>query len=324
MVGATATQMPRSSNHPGAPVGVRDSSRQASSSTRSSSLVPEQLTQLTNVIAKPTTAAVAQQIPFLPSFDHAGSFYAGSSIDQPWSAEEDALLHSFVQTLGHQWKKIAELLPGRSKSSTRNRWIRIGKAAVKAAGSARPSSQGYLCRRCGLPKKGHHCGVPAEEQPVLPSSAPVPLGFDLPRRRSVSDAAASLAAEPPPRIVLPVVMAQPLGVYMPDSPHPLTGGPSVDSVERSFLSELQASLEPAEQPAAAASPLFAAGVCLAAAAPAAAPTQPAADPTSVYLSLDILAEESEAAAQALARRVPVVWADKAAPAPDARKGQGPL
>ncbi|EOD23681.1 hypothetical protein EMIHUDRAFT_254903 [Emiliania huxleyi CCMP1516] len=127
MVGATATQMPRSSNHPGAPVGVRDSSRQASSSTRSSSLVPEQLTQLTNVIAKPTTAAVAQQIPFLPSFDHAGSFYAGSSIDQPWSAEEDALLHSFVQTLGHQWKKIAELLPGRSKSSTRNRWIRIGR-----------------------------------------------------------------------------------------------------------------------------------------------------------------------------------------------------
>ena len=96
---------------------------------------------------------------------------------------------------------------------------------------------------------------------------------------------------------------QPLGVYMPDSPHPLTGGPSVDSVERSFLSELQASLEPAEQPAAAASPLLAAGVCLAAAAPAAAPTQPAADPDEPRLSLDILAEESEAAAQALARRV---------------------
>ena len=123
--------MPRSSNRlqpPGAPVGMRDSSRHASSSTRSRSLVPEQLTQLTNVIAKPTTAAVAQQIPCLPSLDHAGSFYAGSSIDQPWSAEEDALLHSFVQTLGHQWKKIAELLPGRSKSSTRNRWIRISKA----------------------------------------------------------------------------------------------------------------------------------------------------------------------------------------------------
>ena len=245
----------------------------------------------------------------------------------PWSAEEDALLHHLVQTLGHQWKKIAELLPGRSSSSTRNRWTRIGKAA-RQPGLPRPSSQGYLCRRCGLPKKGHKCGVPAEEQPVAPSGPTSPLS-DLPRRRSVSDAAASLAAEPPPRIVLPVVMAQPLGVYMPDSPHPLTGGPSVDSVERSFLSELQASLEPAEQPAAAASPLFAAGVCLAAAAPAAAPTHalpaaPAADPDEPRLSLDILAEESEAAAQALARRVPVVWADKAAPAPDARKGQGPL
>ena len=81
IVGATATQMPRSSNRlqpPGAPVGMRDSSRHASSSTRSSSLVPEQLTQLTNVVAKPTAAALAQQIPCLSLFDHAGSLYAGS------------------------------------------------------------------------------------------------------------------------------------------------------------------------------------------------------------------------------------------------------
>jgi len=312
------TQMPRSSHRlqrSARSVGVRGSSRQASSSTRSSSLVPEQLTQLTNFVATPTAAALAQHIPCLLSFDHAGSLCAGSSIDSvpsckatrsgdlPWSAEEDALLHHLVQTLGHQWKKIAELLRGRSSSSTRNRWSRIGKAA-RQPGLPRPSTQGYLCRRCGLPKKGHKCGVPAEEQPVLPSSAPAPLGFDLPRRRSVSDAAISLAAGSPPRIVLPVVMAQPLGVYMPDSPHPQTsGGPSVDSVERSFLSELQASLEPEEQPAAAASK---------------------GDPDEPLLSLDIMAEESEAAAQAPARRVPVVGADKAAPAPDARKKQGPL
>ena len=73
--------MPRSSNRlqPSArPVGVRGSSRQASSSTQSSSLVPEQLTQLTNVVAKPTAAALAQQIPCLSLFDHAGSLYAGS------------------------------------------------------------------------------------------------------------------------------------------------------------------------------------------------------------------------------------------------------
>ena len=127
----------------------------------------------------------------------------------PWSAEEDALLHHLVQTLGHQWKKIAELLPGRSSSSTRNRWTRIGKAAFKTADSARPSSQGYLCRRCGLPKKGHKCGVPAEEQPVAPSGPTSPLS-DLPRRRSVSDAAVSIASRRQVMQQAPMAMGQPL------------------------------------------------------------------------------------------------------------------
>jgi len=137
----------------------------------------------------------------------------------PWSAEEDALLHHLVQTLGHQWKKIAELLPGRSKSSTRNRWTRIGKAAFKAAGSARPSSQGYLCRRCGLPKKGHKCGVPAEEQPVAPSGPTSPL-----------DAAVSIAARrqamqqaPVAPIALHAVRV-PGGLHAVPSVFPVPGG----------------------------------------------------------------------------------------------------
>jgi len=140
----------------------------------------------------------------------------------PWSAEEDALLHHLVQTLGHQWKKIAELLPGRSKSSTRNRWTRIGKAAFKAAGSARPSSQGYLCRRCGLPKKGHKCGVPAEEQPVAPSGPTSPLS-DLPRRRSVSDAAVSIASRRQAMQQAPMAMGQPLHPIC-TPPVPVPGG----------------------------------------------------------------------------------------------------
>jgi len=46
-----------------------------------------------------------------------------------WTAEEDRVICEGVRSLGCKWRKIAALLPGRSDSSVRNRWSRIGESA---------------------------------------------------------------------------------------------------------------------------------------------------------------------------------------------------
>ncbi|KAL1504948.1 hypothetical protein AB1Y20_008715 [Prymnesium parvum] len=47
-----------------------------------------------------------------------------------WTAHEDQVIQDGVKRWGCKWRQIAALLPGRSDSSIRNRWMRLLKAAT--------------------------------------------------------------------------------------------------------------------------------------------------------------------------------------------------
>ena len=51
-----------------------------------------------------------------------------------WSAEEDAIIQAGVAKYGCQWRLVVAQLPGRTDSSTRNRWKRLQKEAAAAGG----------------------------------------------------------------------------------------------------------------------------------------------------------------------------------------------
>ena len=55
---------------------------------------------------------------------------ANSAERKEWTAEEDEVLRSGVETHGCKWRKIAACLPGRSDDAVRNRWNRLRDAAA--------------------------------------------------------------------------------------------------------------------------------------------------------------------------------------------------
>ena len=71
-----------------------------------------------------------------------------------WSSEEDHIIIDGVQLHGHQWRLIVRDLPGRSVSSTRNRWNRIEKGRMMREAGTRGRN---ICHLCWQPKKGHIC-----------------------------------------------------------------------------------------------------------------------------------------------------------------------
>ena len=79
---------------------------------------------------------------------------------QAWSPEEDLIIIDSVKLHGHQWRLIVKELPGRSVSSTRNRFNRIEKGRQMKESGLRGRN---LCHACWQPKKGHICtAVPPE------------------------------------------------------------------------------------------------------------------------------------------------------------------
>jgi hypothetical protein len=73
---------------------------------------------------------------------------------QAWSPEEDLIIIDSVKLHGHQWRLIVKELPGRSVSSTRNRFNRIEKGRQMKESGLRGRN---LCHACWQPKKGHIC-----------------------------------------------------------------------------------------------------------------------------------------------------------------------
>ena len=68
----------------------------------------------------------------------AGGAYlgAGSKNGDMWTPEEDNIIDMAVRMQGLTWKAIAKLLPGRTESGCRNRWVRNQEREFAAAGLA--------------------------------------------------------------------------------------------------------------------------------------------------------------------------------------------
>ena len=71
-----------------------------------------------------------------------------------WSIEEDRAIIDGVTLHGHQWRLIVQALPGRSVSSTRNRFNRLEKGRKMREAGTRGRN---MCHACWQPKKGHIC-----------------------------------------------------------------------------------------------------------------------------------------------------------------------
>jgi len=81
-----------------------------------------------------------------------------------WTVEEDLKFLKLVEKHGKRWSKIAMQLPGRTDNGVRNRWNRMEKAQAQRMQNG--VDNGYRCRRCGQPKRGHICAALTQgEQP---------------------------------------------------------------------------------------------------------------------------------------------------------------
>ncbi len=67
------------------------------------------------------------------------------------------LIQQMVATYGPRWSSIASHLPGRTDNAVRNRFWRMHTGDVRR--SVARLGEGYLCRACGAPKRGHTCSA---------------------------------------------------------------------------------------------------------------------------------------------------------------------
>lgn len=106
---------------------------------------------------------------------------------QMWTADEDRIIEDGVRRFGCKWRQIAALLPGRTDSSIRNRWMRLCKDTHEAT-SAPPLSFGTAVSS----------GVSSSSSaPALPFSAV----SSTPPFSAVSSALLFSEGPPPPQLV---------------------------------------------------------------------------------------------------------------------------
>ena len=116
-----------------------------------------------------------------------------------WSQEEDYIIIDGVKLHGHQWRIIVRKLPGRSVSSTRNRFNRIEQGRMMRETGTRGRN---MCHFCWQPKKGHICTAAPASGPHVVTQAlvvrPAPLPFVVAQQGAVPHVAGPSDANPAP------------------------------------------------------------------------------------------------------------------------------
>ena len=78
-----------------------------------------------------------------------------------WQPHEDILLNEAIREFGNKWIKVERYFTKRgikrTTSSFRNRMMRIRNGESKI----REKKASHICRKCGLIRRGHTCGVKA-------------------------------------------------------------------------------------------------------------------------------------------------------------------
>jgi hypothetical protein len=69
-----------------------------------------------------------------------------------WTEDEDEIIDRAVAEQGHAWRNIALLLPGRTHSGCRNRWVRLQERRLAQAGMHVTGATGVMdvLRRIGV------------------------------------------------------------------------------------------------------------------------------------------------------------------------------
>lgn len=139
----------------------------------------------------------------------------GALRTRPWASAEDKVVCNGVELHGFKWSHIASALPGRTPNAVRNRWNRLEKdrlwrenlqaqyqadATVEGATTgpealARSVFQGYACRRCGQPKRGHSCPYEDTTPRLLALPLPTAAPCRAPSGRKRARAHAVLLAQ---------------------------------------------------------------------------------------------------------------------------------
>lgn len=149
-----------------------------------------------------------------------------------WTKEEDYIIIDGVKLHGHQWRLIVRDLPGRSVSSTRNRWNRIEKGRMMREAGARGRN---ICHLCWQPKKGHICtakGLGACPQVAKQTLVVRPATFIVAQQRAVPHVPGQGAAPhvPEPSESKPVPNANPPNVQKSSSMLSVLGGEDLSAI----------------------------------------------------------------------------------------------
>jgi hypothetical protein len=72
------------------------------------------------------------------------SYLSPHVVNGAWTADEDRLLLTKAEELGHQWKTLERLFPGRSNINIKNHWRQLTKKAATIEAQSKKKSDGLL------------------------------------------------------------------------------------------------------------------------------------------------------------------------------------
>ncbi len=133
----------------------------------------------------------------------AGGAYlgAGSKNGDMWTPEEDNIIDMAVRMQGLTWKAIAKLLPGRTESGCRNRWVRNQERAFAAAGmNVVGAAAVFAALNATRAAAG---GQPAPAGQAMPQQLLPPQGMQPPPQQLPPIAASTPQTAPPPGAMPP-------------------------------------------------------------------------------------------------------------------------